>query len=305
MEVFVFSYNRGVFLKNCVESIRRHAKGMDVTIIDDGSDDEKTKNVLDDLAREFRVITRVPDINNFREGGFYKNLEDVIRIYASKDYALFIEDDMQLVRDLRRTDMSSIKKIFNRHPEICQINATFGKYVYSGAEKQELDQSHPKYFLTSDSMHKLGPKNFCTNGVFHITRMREVGFKTATNKNTTSRLLLGLGVTKYAYYSVPFMHWLPWPSTQKYKTDSILRKIVEWKHDAGFYPYKPLSREAINALFERTPNGLLPMADDYLETYDPHVKRPLDYMDSMKRTSPLVRKIDNLEVRLRGALKKK
>lgn len=80
---------------------------------------------------------------------------------------------------------------------------------------------------------------------------------------------------------------------------------MEWRHDTGFYPYKPLSREPINALFDRTPNGLLPMVDDYLETYDPHVKRPLDYMDSMKRTSLLVRKLDKLEVRLRGALKTK
>ena len=42
-EVAIFSYNRGEYLKNCVESVRRNIPDATIRVYDDCSDDPETR----------------------------------------------------------------------------------------------------------------------------------------------------------------------------------------------------------------------------------------------------------------------
>jgi glycosyltransferase involved in cell wall biosynthesis len=46
LQIYVFSYNRPQYLENCLASLKRHAWNFDITVIDDGSDDEEVHEVL-------------------------------------------------------------------------------------------------------------------------------------------------------------------------------------------------------------------------------------------------------------------
>ena len=70
-EFCIFSYNRGHYLKNCVESLRRCLPAQSVktsiTIYDDGSNDHETVSLLASIGETVHIRQRQ---DNSRLGGF-------------------------------------------------------------------------------------------------------------------------------------------------------------------------------------------------------------------------------------------
>ncbi|MBC7185339.1 MAG: glycosyltransferase family 2 protein, partial [Marinobacter sp.] len=58
MIFFVFSYNRGPHLKNCIESIETCAAGHRVIVYDDASEDPETQQILRDIETRHEVRRR-------------------------------------------------------------------------------------------------------------------------------------------------------------------------------------------------------------------------------------------------------
>ena len=50
--IFVISFNRGHFLRRVIDSYRCQSLDVDVTVVDFGSDDEETLEIIDDLCRQ-------------------------------------------------------------------------------------------------------------------------------------------------------------------------------------------------------------------------------------------------------------
>ena len=123
---YVFSYNRGLFLKNCVESIHRCAPGNDIIIIDDGSNDPDTLAILDSLASECRIISQPKD-KITKLGGLYHNMQIALDDFAPNGLFVFIQDDCQMVRKLQKEDEVYIQNYFEHFPEAAFLNPHFLK----------------------------------------------------------------------------------------------------------------------------------------------------------------------------------
>ena len=130
--VFVFSFNRGRFLLNCIKSIDSFLDGFEVVIVDDESTDKDTQNVLAAVSKRHRVLKN-DGVGEYEEktGGLAGSMNMAMAYAAERgyEYALFIQDDMQLVRPVLNEDFSNISSYFDKiintmHIQINNITRT-------------------------------------------------------------------------------------------------------------------------------------------------------------------------------------
>uniref|UniRef100_UPI0011DC7B1D glycosyltransferase family 2 protein n=1 Tax=Haloferax sp. KTX1 TaxID=2600597 RepID=UPI0011DC7B1D len=71
MITFIFSFNRGPHLKNCVESVEHCASHSTIVIYDDNSDDPETQRILKKLNEKHEVRQPGQLQNLSIHGGLY------------------------------------------------------------------------------------------------------------------------------------------------------------------------------------------------------------------------------------------
>ena len=74
LHVAIFSYNRGAYLKNCVDSLQRNMPGIGWTVYDDGSDELETVAYLQTLGEAVQPMKSAGDD---RHGGYYNNIVEL------------------------------------------------------------------------------------------------------------------------------------------------------------------------------------------------------------------------------------
>jgi glycosyltransferase involved in cell wall biosynthesis len=104
LTVAVFSYNRGGYLRNCVESIRRNLPFAEVKVYDDNSTDPETVAVLHSLGLP---VLRPEGSVTGRHGGLYANMNRALD-EAGTGLILFLQEDMQLVRPVQPVELDQI-----------------------------------------------------------------------------------------------------------------------------------------------------------------------------------------------------
>ena len=95
----VFSYNRGNFLQNLLDSVTEFYPEASVAIFDDGSDDTKVKEILKEWAGRSYIYVTDKTAPDCKHGGLYDMMN--VAIEYAKDskfsYAYFVQDDMQFL----------------------------------------------------------------------------------------------------------------------------------------------------------------------------------------------------------------
>ena len=261
MHIFVFSYNRGRYLRNCLASLHRHARDYPVTVMDDGSTDPEVHAALEEAGDAIAVIHAQGDPEAYL-GGLYGNMQRAVTraCELGEDLALFIQDDMQIVRDLEKRDEDHWHRFFEAYPEAVELATNFLKpNRRSDSLSVEIDWEVPVYFrgpATSRRAH------FTAVGLFHADRLQARGWQFATsegeNEKQARELGLRMGISPY-----PFMMWLPNAASSKFRRRGLLHRFAEWYRGAGFYPYTPLDEERVRWLWERDISEL-PLAKSLL-----------------------------------------
>lgn len=264
LDIYVFSYNRPQFLDNCLTSILRHAPGARVNVFDDNSSDPRVAEILKKSAQDDSIEVISYDRNVFGlHGGLYNNMQ---RAYEhgqinGVDIALFIQDDMQLVRDVTNVDLYNMRRYFAETPTAIQMYVSFFKAMNrdNTAEQLYISPECPAYFNNTSSRWAAF---FCDVGVFHFGRMRDLHWKfeqgEGENNAKAQMCRLSLG-----YYHYPFTMYLPYPTTEYYRVKPLLLRAAEWWVGSGFYPYDPMSFADVQRLFQRELTAL-PEAEAYL-----------------------------------------
>jgi glycosyltransferase involved in cell wall biosynthesis len=100
---------------------------MKVTIFDDNSTDPHTVDILSKLQSELRVIRPQNGQLEKKTGGLYGNMNAALEMAHKSNfqYALFIQDDMQLVRSLRRVDFEMVENFFEFNTNAVQYQSCF------------------------------------------------------------------------------------------------------------------------------------------------------------------------------------
>lgn len=265
MEIFVFSYNRGNYLRNCLESLVRHAPELSVTVVDDGSVDPATKEVLEEYADTMTIVARDGADSDVSLGGLYANMNWVVRT-SHADLGLFMQDDMQLVRDITADDQEHIARFFGSYKESIEFHTCFTKSTtkISVNDGLKLDSAVPAYFRDAGRTRRGWHSDV---GVFHIARMRERGIDLRESE-TQNELYLQTVVSQMGLSPWPFMMWLPFPESVKFRRKGLLQRYAEWRAGSGLYPYNPMSTEQVRKLFAR-PLDEQPIAELYLTPAKP------------------------------------
>mgnify|MGYP006297775167 CR=1 FL=1 len=274
--IFVFSYNRSKFLDNCLQSLWDCASGFSIFLVDDNSDDKETQQVI---AKWSEKINRIdPDdkcnkVKDYKVGGLYKNMMRAF-VYARDrniKYALFIQDDMQMVRQIEDFDLYFIDSFFENNPQTCELHTGFLKksnYQFEEVSSQ-IEASKTAYFRDEKTCRGT---NICTGfsavGVFQVERFFHFFGRLIDdqqlNEQANERLARSKGI-KLGFYAFPFMMWLPMPISSRGKKRSITHKIVEWIGGAGFHPYNYMSSEEVKKFFHRDLD-IKPYAENFLQS---------------------------------------
>lgn len=281
LRIYVFSYNRPEFLNNCVKSMTRLAPDFALTIVDDNSDEPRTRRLIDDLSRSHNVIhpPETTGPQTYKTGGLYPNknlaLEDAARTGAT--YAFFVHHDMQLVRPIRSGDLACFDRFFEVNTRSMELQVCFMKLQLRQWDEQHarLDESNTAYLRSPSDAR--GHKFFSGSGVFNVERTKnmlgEIRLGEKANEAAARELNARMG-----FYAWPFLMWLPFPVSYRGKARSIPLRTLEYIGGGGFHPINDMSTARETAFLNRSLT-IQPVAERYLEC--PGVPRQARYWSTM------------------------
>lgn len=296
---YVFSYNRGPFLKNCVESIRRYAPQSEITLIDDGSGDPETVELLDAYSGQMRVIRQERN-RPARLGGLYANLQLALDSMAEDgvETFIFVQDDTQLVRPLSARDIRYIEEYFRHFPDAAFLNPHFlkGNRKRGILKALYLDPGFPAYFYTFNERWKNRSVTmyYTDIAIGHAPRLLSRGFSIGEDETATAvRARQHFG--KMGTMAYPFVMSLPQVPIYrgKHKTWAVRRAEARLGTEPrSFEPWSPAEEKE----FFKRDLKILPFAEDFLRCAGPPVKRP--FVKESVNAFPFLRLVHKLELLL-------
>jgi hypothetical protein len=267
VSLYVFSFNRNQFLENCLRSIERCASGLNVTVIDDHSHDSGTRKVLARYKDMLRIIEPAQTkLLEHKTGGLYSNMRFAFRDAKaqSKKYALFLQDDMQIVRPIAADDMAATYRFFQANPNVAELHTCFMKRFY--AEKDEacviLDASGEAYLRPSNYP---GFSGFSAVGLFDVQRFEKLFGELKRGEYANNEYAQQKGI-QMGLSAKPFMMWLPYPISHRGRRRNIPLKLVEGIAGCGFYPYATMQELTIQQFLDRDYEAVKPYAEDWLKS---------------------------------------
>lgn len=268
----IFSYNRGDYLKNCIQSIERHFPLLhkrNLVIYDDYSECEQTVQILNEYKHKYDVKINQELINDNCRCGLYYNmnlaLQDAIK--RNFEYLFFIQEDLQMVRPFDEHFIAECKTIFDSDSNIVQVSPIFFKGTFS---KQEFDRfttinEHLGYYLGNP----LGLDGISDVGITKVEPLKEAGW--IFDNDETENMKKGTDKSwVYVKPRNPIMMYTPWPETYRYKTaskDKFYTKMLDHIYHAGLHPYNDMTGEKIEELLSRSIYEY-PYAENFLTVKD-------------------------------------
>ncbi|MDX1589072.1 MAG: glycosyltransferase family 2 protein [Oleiphilaceae bacterium] len=304
MIFFVFSYNRGPHLKNCIDSIEACAPGHPVVVYDDASEDPETQRIVADIGTRHEVVRREDKDSGDQHGALYTNMQRAIDSVREDSLICFLQDDTQLVRKIDEQDLRFMEGYFERFPDAGFLAPVFQKRI---TRQRTLDrfvyrEDRGVYVCEHRSRKQVAGVYYSDISVTRSDRLRSVNWKFVPgefdNEQQAKAHFLEMG-----YLYAPFAMWLPNPPAYRNKKKSFTFRLAEIVNRAGLYPFAIMDSDRVEALRTR-PTRQVPIAEDYLQVTVPGLKSPWIF-DPLRRYR-LLRKMAKLEAflrRLRGALR--
>lgn len=295
---WVFSYNRGNFLKNCVASIEHCAPGFPIRIFDDHSTDAETRSVLDDLAQRHRVFYPNVEGEQTKHGGLYANMQNAFAISADDDLVCFLQDDTQLVRPVTEEDMRRFEHFFTISAKPCFIQPAF----LHGRNRKK-DNSLTRYNHELDVYHVDRLKNsagafYSDICLFRVGDLRKVGWQFVQREAGNERQARER-LAQMAYWRDPFVVWLPNVPAFRGKKSTLALRLAQRLRRSGFYPLDYLSAEQ-NRVFVERPVSAFPYAEDFLQVRNGPISQPWIYYPLQGSTA--LKLLNSVELKLRKLL---
>ncbi len=252
IKIYVFSFNRGEFLENCLRSIEICAADSEVLVIDDQSYEQKTKDVLDYFSDKFSLfLAGEADEIEYKTGGLYNNMRFAFSDARKKGfrYVLFLQDDMQLLRPILNDDILNAEKFFSANNNSAELHTCFMKRYFSERDEQltEIDDSGTAYLRPSDYS---GFSGFSAVGLFDVPRFFRL-FGNLKQGEYYNNEFAQINNIQMGISTMPFMMWLPYPISHRGKKRNIPLQMIEFVGGCGFYPYKIMSGAEVTSLVNR------------------------------------------------------
>lgn len=272
IEVAIFSFNRGQYLRNCIESIERNMPTAVYHVFDDGSDDPATCAYLQTLGPK---VTRNQEKIAGRHGGFYRNMQAALD-QATSDYLLLLQEDMQIVRQMTSEDILEIGRVFKHFKRAAFVSPVFLK----GRKREFFDHNYspetdvPAY-IWRDSSDNLVPACYTDVAIISPTRLRAAGWnfqQSELENGIMAKQKFGL----MPQLSNPFCFYLTDEPAYRGKVLTIGAKLAFRLAGNTIKNYLDMSPDAAR-LFVNRSTSIRPYAEDFIETVDPTVPKPYKF----------------------------
>lgn len=281
LTVAVFSFNRGDYLRNCVESVQRNLPGAAIRIYDDNSDDPATRAVLADLG--VPVIT--PDVSDGgRHGGLYANMQAAL-MAAQTPWILFLQDDMQVVRPVSISDHQMIEACFATDPRIGFVSPIFIKAVRQRRHERLLQPAAAgRFYVPSDlAGKKLQSRRlaYFDAPIAHVARLAAAGWHFAATEGAN----VAQARARFSYMPIladPFTFFCPEVPFYRNRSQSRAARLAQRVVGGAVKSLADMTLAEVAQLKARS-MAELPIAERFLTTTDPNVRRPFVYKDVAAR----------------------
>lgn len=269
----VFSFNRGIYLNNCVQSIEKCFPGSKIAVFDDNSNDPQTLKVLEEIDTRHSIIQK-KNFGRHHLGGLYANMQNALEYCRNEQLLCFLQDDTQVVRHVSSKEIKDINQIFDQNKQIGFIHPCFLRGInLSRGESYDYDPSAGVYFR--------GPTSRSTGRYFSAlliarpSRLKDVGWRFAASEPENSRLAQKC-FAPIGYLRDPFAMWLPEVPAYRGKKKTLALKLAEKKRGCGFFPFKIMTTSEADRLLHRNPS-VLPVAEDLLACIEKEPPKPWTY----------------------------
>ncbi len=293
LEVFLFSYNRGRLLRHCLDSVVRHLPEAKVTVVDDGSGDPDTREVLEHLPDGVGLM-RPREASGAKYGGLYRNMQAAYES-AEADFVLFTQDDAQVVRPLERTDVDYVRNYFGHFEDAAFLNPVFPLSIRRSRRRiVSFSGEFPVYYHTLDerSKDRSVPMFYGDISIAHTRRLRAVDWQFQKCEGSTGANARRL-FRKMGFMVHPFLCQLPEvPFFRSSHQTWAMKRIVK-KQGGKLCGFRDMTAGEIQALRNASPDQV-PYAEDWLHCTGFEPKRP--FRHRVADAYPVLKKIHKLEL---------
>lgn len=281
--IAVFSYNRGIFLENCIRSVEQCIKcDYEIVIYDDHSNDDETIDVLNGIGRRYRVLkTLTGGFVDKKVSGLYANLNNALdlAIQSETDLLFALQDDMQIVRLVREDVFRAVKTSMVKLKGLGAVVPTFYKMNHKKNYNDLLRYDFDTELYVPVNNRQVYMTGVADTGLLNVQLLRDVNWRFDGSEELNMAKGRDLELIR-GIYRYPFVSYLPWPRAIR-KNRGIGKQVYDIALNAfyktGFHPLDIMSEEACDRLYNR-PIEDYPFAEDYLElkeSYD--IKKPWNY----------------------------
>lgn len=262
--VFIFSFNRGKFLENCVQSIESNFPASSIFIMDDNSDDTQTIKILENLKERATVYNNFQREGNSHVGGLHSNMNNALDICESleESVALFMQDDQQVVRSVSETEIEKMQSFFDMGNSSFVIQTCFMKKEHKQASNSLIP--YGDFFRRDCRARGLEAGNcaYSDTGIFSISRCRETLGEFSVGESTNEERARKLGL-QLGFLHTPFMHYLPFPISYRKRGRSWSTRWADRLAGAGIHSFSTMDVETLARLHSRE-RASLAYAEDWL-----------------------------------------
>ncbi len=293
-QIAIFSYNRGAYLRNCIESIQKHCSGVPFTVYDDGSDEPGLVEYLDTLGPAVRKMNTATED---RHGGFYFNMQVALN-ETTADVLLLLQDDVQIVRRLDESEISQWADYWQRNENVAFLSPVFLK----GSRRQDfLDFYQPdnnqRLYHWNDIVGKKNtdgpvPKAYMDICLLNVKRLRQVRWNFEN-----SELLNGEKALKHFPFGMPqladpFVFYVPEEPVYRGRVKTKGTVMAERLSGNSVKRFQSMTLQEVEAMKLRS-LSIYPFAEDFINTEDPGVQRP--YRFNVYRSHWIARLVNKIE----------
>lgn len=282
IEIAVFSFNRGQNLQICVESILRNAPSTKFTVYDDQSDDPATLEYLEKISDNVVVRPKPPD---GRHGGLYDNMNHALD-RATQPFLMTLQDDTQLVRRFEADDEQALKSIFDTFRNTAFVSPFFIRGRRRLRYRRELvpSQEVRAYCSPLDGkLYRVRPMAYADCHIADVSRLRAAGWRYDTQSEgaNAQKALAQFGPMPLMADPLAF-HCPDVLFYRNRKRGGLSPKLAGKVLGANPKYLNDLSADEVKALKSRSLSEW-PVAEDFLTSPFPSVKKPFTYHDVKAR----------------------
>ena len=295
----VFSFNRGQFLRNCINSIESCAPDSRIIVFDDNSDDPDTVAVLQDIKTRHTLV-QPGHSSQHHLGGLYGNMQSALEYCSDEELVCYLQDDTQIVRPLAADTITTINEAFDRLPRLGFLHPCFIRGINRTRGAKYLYDSDTNLYYRAPTTRSSG-RFFSALLIMKPRRLLESGWRFESSEPKNNRQAEKI-FQPMGYLFFPFAMWLPEVPAYRGKRKTLGLKLAEKKRRCGYYPFKQMTTRQVEAMHHR-PSSEIPYAEDFLECIPASPKKPWAY--NPLTDTGWIKTLNQLEISARRLLSRK